>query len=73
MIFGARLARAAMALDYDDHARLASYARAEAETQAMLYNGFDARAELDRATLRHSLRLAAIRHRGSCIRIIGGG
>lgn len=35
-----------MTLAYDGHARLASYARAGAETQAMLYNGFDERVGL---------------------------
>ena len=34
---------AGVTLDYDGHARLASYARVGAETQAMLYNGFDER------------------------------
>ena len=38
-----RPAGAGVTLGYDGHARLASYARAGAETQAMLYNGFDER------------------------------
>ena len=37
---------AGVTLAYDGHARLASYARAGAETQAMLYNGFDERVGL---------------------------
>lgn len=41
-----RPAGAGVTLGYDGHARLASYARAGAETQAMLYNGFDERVVL---------------------------
>ena len=41
-----RPAGAGVTLAYDGHARLASYARAGAETQAMLYNGFDERVGL---------------------------
>jgi len=41
-----RPAGAGVTLAYDGHARLASYARADAETQAMLYNGFDERVGL---------------------------
>ena len=43
LIADTRPAGAGVTLDYDGHARLASYARAGAETQAMLYNGFDER------------------------------
>jgi len=46
LIADTRPAGAGVTLAYDDHARLASYARAGAETQAMLYNGFDERVGL---------------------------
>ena len=46
LIADTRPAGAGVTLGYDGHARLASYARAGAETQAMLYNGFDERVGL---------------------------
>ncbi len=46
LIADTRPAGAGVTLGYDGHARLSSYARAGAETQAMLYNGFDERVGL---------------------------
>lgn len=46
LVTDSRLSGAGVTLGYDGHARLASYARAGTETQAMLYNGFDERVGL---------------------------